>query len=66
MVEMKELKFVDVGEGITEGNIHKWLVKDNDDVKEDQPVVEIETDKAVVNIPAPISTNFSSFISTTI
>lgn len=52
---MKELKFVDVGEGITEGNIHKWLVKDNDDVKEDQPVVEIETDKAVVNIPAPIS-----------
>ena len=55
MVEMKELKFVDVGEGITEGNIHKWLVKDNDDVKEDQPVVEIETDKAVVNIPAPIS-----------
>ncbi len=55
MVGMKELKFVDVGEGITEGNIHKWLVKDNDDVKEDQPVVEIETDKAVVNIPAPIS-----------
>ncbi len=52
---MKELKFVDVGEGITEGNIHKWLVKDNDNVKEDQPVVEIETDKAVVNIPSPIT-----------
>ena len=52
---MKELKFVDVGEGITEGHIQKWLVDDGSAVKEDQPVVQIETDKAVVNIPAPIS-----------
>ncbi|MGC8572031.1 MAG: dihydrolipoamide acetyltransferase family protein [Candidatus Micrarchaeia archaeon] len=52
---MKELKFVDVGEGITEGHIQKWLVKDGDIVKEDQQIVQIETDKAVVNIPAPIS-----------
>ncbi|EQD66912.1 dihydrolipoamide acetyltransferase component of pyruvate dehydrogenase complex [mine drainage metagenome] len=52
---MKELKFVDVGEGITEGHIQKWLVEDGSAVKEDQPVVQIETDKAVVNIPAPIS-----------
>jgi pyruvate dehydrogenase E2 component (dihydrolipoamide acetyltransferase) len=49
-----ELKFVDVGEGITEGHIQKWLVKDGDTVNEDQTVVQIETDKAVVNIPAPI------------
>lgn len=52
---MKEIKFVDVGEGITEGHLQKWLVKDGDLVKEDQPLFQIETDKAVVNIPSPIS-----------
>jgi pyruvate dehydrogenase E2 component (dihydrolipoamide acetyltransferase) len=52
---MKEIKFVDVGEGITEGHVRKWLVKDGDLVKEDQPVVQVETDKAVVNVPSPIS-----------
>jgi pyruvate dehydrogenase E2 component (dihydrolipoamide acetyltransferase) len=52
---MKEIKFVDVGEGITEGHIRKWLVKDGDNVKEDQSVVQVETDKAVVNVPSPIS-----------
>ena len=52
---MKELKFVDVGEGITEGHIVKWLFNNGDAVKEDQAVVQIETDKAVVSIPAPIS-----------
>ena len=52
---MKEIKFVDVGEGITEGHVQKWLVKDGDTVKEDQPVVQVETDKAVVNAPSPIS-----------
>ena len=52
---MKELKFADVGEGITEGHVQKWLFKDGDKVKEDQSVVQIETDKAVVSIPTPIS-----------
>ncbi len=52
---MKSIKFVDVGEGIQEGKIQKWLVKDGDTVKEDQPLVQIETDKAVVNIPSPVS-----------
>ncbi len=52
---MKEIKFVDVGEGITEGHLQKWLVKDGDTVKEDQAVAQIETDKAIVNIPSPIS-----------
>ncbi|MDE1768749.1 MAG: E3 binding domain-containing protein, partial [Candidatus Micrarchaeota archaeon] len=52
---MKELKFVDVGEGITEGHFQKWLVKDGESVKEDQALAQIETDKAVVNLPAPIS-----------
>ncbi len=51
---MKEIRFVDVGEGITEGHIKKWLVKDGAEVKEDQPLFQVETDKAVVNMPAPI------------
>ncbi len=52
---MKEIKFVDVGEGITEGHVQKWLVNDGDTVREDEPVVQVETDKAVVNAPSPIS-----------
>jgi pyruvate dehydrogenase E2 component (dihydrolipoamide acetyltransferase) len=52
---MKEIRFVDVGEGITEGHVRKWLFKDGDAVKEDAPIVQVETDKAVVNVPAPIS-----------
>jgi pyruvate dehydrogenase E2 component (dihydrolipoamide acetyltransferase) len=52
---MKEIKFIDVGEGITEGHVRQWLVKDGEQVKEDQPVVRVETDKAVVNVPSPIT-----------
>ncbi len=52
---MDEIKFVDIGEGITEGHIQKWLVADMAEVKEDQPVAQVETDKAVVSIPAPSS-----------
>ena len=49
----KEFKFPDVGEGITEGELVKWLVSQGDSVKEDQPLVEVETDKAVVTLPSP-------------
>jgi pyruvate dehydrogenase E2 component (dihydrolipoamide acetyltransferase) len=48
-----EFKFPDVGEGITEGEIVRWLVKEGDRVGEHQSVVEIETDKAVVQLPSP-------------
>ncbi|MBI5893787.1 MAG: 2-oxo acid dehydrogenase subunit E2 [Deltaproteobacteria bacterium] len=43
----------DLGEGITEGEIRKWLVKEGDLVDEHQTVLEIETDKAVVQVPSP-------------
>ncbi len=43
----------DLGEGITEGEIRKWLVKEGDAVAEHQAVLEIETDKAVVEVPSP-------------
>jgi len=50
---MLDFKFPDVGEGITEGQIVKWKVKEGDVVKQDQVLVEVETDKAVVEIPSP-------------
>jgi len=43
----------DLGEGITEGEIRKWLVKEGDSIEEHQTVIEIETDKAVVEVPSP-------------
>ena len=51
----KQFKFPDIGEGITEGEIVKWQVEEGDEVKEDQTLAEIETDKAVVEIPSPYS-----------
>ena len=48
-----EFRFPDVGEGIAQGEIVRWLVARGDQVRADQPLVEVETDKAVVEIPAP-------------
>jgi pyruvate dehydrogenase E2 component (dihydrolipoamide acetyltransferase) len=48
-----EFKFPDLGEGITEAEVRKWLVKEGDPVEEHQSIVEVETDKAVVEVPSP-------------
>jgi pyruvate/2-oxoglutarate dehydrogenase complex dihydrolipoamide acyltransferase (E2) component len=50
-----EFRLVDIGEGLTEAEIVSWLVAVGDHVVEDQPVVEIETDKAVVEMPTPVT-----------
>jgi len=50
-----DFKLPDIGEGIAEGEIVKWLVAEGDAVEEHQPVVEVMTDKATVEIPAPAS-----------
>jgi pyruvate dehydrogenase E2 component (dihydrolipoamide acetyltransferase) len=48
-----EFRLPDIGEGLTEAEIVRWLVPMGESVKVDQPVVEVETDKAVVEIPSP-------------
>ncbi|MEW6720132.1 MAG: biotin/lipoyl-containing protein, partial [Thermodesulfobacteriota bacterium] len=48
-----ELKLPDIGEGIAEGEIVRWLVAEGAAVKEDDPLVEVMTDKANVEIPSP-------------
>src|SRR4029453_12148543 len=48
-----EFKLPDIGEGVTEGEIVTWHVKEGDRVAEDQVMVEVMTDKATVTIGAP-------------
>jgi len=50
-----EMKLPDVGEGIAEGEVVRWLVAEGAAVKEDDPMVEILTDKANVEIPSPVT-----------
>ena len=51
----KEIALPDIGEGVTEGEVVKWLVAPGDMVKEDQPLVEVMTDKATVEVPSPVA-----------
>ncbi|HYS71390.1 MAG TPA: dihydrolipoamide acetyltransferase family protein [Thermoplasmata archaeon] len=49
----KEFKLPDIGEGVHEGEITKWLVKEGDPIKEEQLFVEVMTDKVTVQLPSP-------------
>ena len=50
-----EFKLPDLGEGLTEGEVARWLVAEGQEVGEDEPLVEIQTDKTTVEIPSPTS-----------
>nr|WP_313783692.1 biotin/lipoyl-containing protein [Paenibacillus larvae] len=50
---MMEFKLPDVGEGIHEGEIGKWLIKEGEQVNCDQPIVEVMTDKVNAELTAP-------------
>src|ERR1700683_485122 len=53
MSELKQFKLPDVGEGLTEADIVKWHVQPGDKITINQIIVEIETAKAVVELPSP-------------
>jgi len=57
-----EFKLPDLGEGITEGEIIRWMTKEGDQIKEDQPIVEVMTDKVNVQIPSPRSGRVSKIL----
>ena len=48
-----EFKLPDLGEGLTEGEVARWLVQEGQEIAEDDPLVEIQTDKTTVEIPSP-------------
>ncbi len=53
MAQIKHFKLPDLGEGLTDGEILKWLVQPGDEVRLNQPIVEVETAKAAVEVPSP-------------
>jgi pyruvate dehydrogenase E2 component (dihydrolipoamide acetyltransferase) len=57
-----EFKLPDLGEGLTEGEIARWLVAEGDEIVEDQPLVEIATDKTTVEIPSPAAGRVSQIL----
>jgi pyruvate dehydrogenase E2 component (dihydrolipoamide acetyltransferase) len=57
-----EFKLPDLGEGLTEGEIARWLVAEGDEIAEDEPLVEIATDKTTVEIPSPAAGTVSRIL----
>jgi len=57
-----EFKLPDLGEGLTEGEIARWLVEEGQEIAEDAPLVEIATDKTTVEIPSPASGKVSRIL----
>jgi len=60
-----EVLLPDLGEGIAEGAIGEWLVRPGDAVTEDQPLVEVVTDKASVEIPSPVTGHLAEAMAVT-
>ncbi len=57
-----EFKLPDLGEGLTEGEVARWLVAEGQEVAEDDPLVEIQTDKTTVEIPSPAAGTVTSIL----
>ena len=55
MSRVKDFKLPDLGEGLTEGEILQWMVAVGDEIKLNQPIVEVETAKAAVEVPSPFA-----------
>ena len=50
-----QFKLPDLGEGVREGEILRWLVAEGDEIIQDQPVIEVMTDKITAELPSPIA-----------
>jgi pyruvate dehydrogenase E2 component (dihydrolipoamide acetyltransferase) len=57
-----EFKLPDLGEGLTEGEIARWLVEEGQEIAEDDPLVEVQTDKTTVEIPSPAGGRVSQIL----
>jgi pyruvate/2-oxoglutarate dehydrogenase complex dihydrolipoamide acyltransferase (E2) component len=57
-----EFKLPDLGEGLTEGEVARWLVTEGQEIAEDDPLVEIQTDKTTVEIPSPAAGHVSQIL----
>ncbi len=57
-----ELKLPDLGEGLVAAEVVRWLVGEGEQVEEDQPLVEVETDKSTVEIPSPVRGTVGSIL----
>ncbi len=60
-MSLKDVNLPDIGEGVTEGELVQWLVKIGDTVEADQPVAEVMTDKATVEVPTPFAGTVKEF-----
>ena len=58
-------KLPDIGEGVVEGEVVQWHVSVGDSVSEDDPIVDVMTDKATVTIPSPVNGVITSPVSYT-
>jgi 2-oxoisovalerate dehydrogenase E2 component (dihydrolipoyl transacylase) len=65
MASIREFRLPDLGEGLEEGEILQWLVQEGDDVALNQTLVEIETAKAVVEVPCPFAGRVVELIGST-
>lgn len=58
---IKDIQLPEIGEGVTEGELIRWLVKPGDVIEEDKPLVEVMTDKATVEIPSIVRGKIKEF-----
>ena len=61
-MSIENVNLPDIGEGVTEGEMVSWLVAVGDTVEVDQPVAEVMTDKATVEVPSPIAGTVKEFL----
>ncbi|MBN7273882.1 dienelactone hydrolase, partial [Ligilactobacillus pobuzihii] len=61
-MEKYQFKLPDVGEGMAEGTIGEWYVKEGDEIKEDGDLVSIENDKSTEELPSPVTGKVSKIL----